>query len=277
MSDPRPSDGAGRATNRLESAGSAPTAPKTVAMASFPQRRTRVVLGIVVSLVVLTTLVLWLRTSALMRVERVTVTGIEGPQANTIRATLTEAALDMTVLDVREDALRTAVEPYPVVRGLRTRIDFPHGLTIADTSYEPLAAVQTAGGRLTAVAADGTLLRGSATRGLAIVGSGATPGGERVGDEPTLRAIGLLAAAPPALRARVARVYRAQRGLAATMENGPKLYFGGAARFGAKWDAAALVLAHGSSRGAGYVDLRVPERPVAGGLQPREPQPQPQL
>jgi cell division protein FtsQ len=262
-----------------EAAGSAPTAPKTVPMASFPRRRMRVVLRIVVSLAVLTTLALWLRTSSLVRVERVTVTGIGGDQGRTIRAALTEAARDMTVLDVREDALLTAVEPYPVVRGVRTRIDFPHRLTIAVDAYEPLAAVQTAGGRLTAVAADGTLLRGTATRGLAIVvgGGGATPGGERVGDEPTLRAIGLLAAAPPALRERVARVYRAQRGLATTMQNGPKLYFGGAGRFGAKWDAAALVLAHGSSRGASYVDLRVPERPVAGGLQPREPQSQPQL
>ena len=246
-------------------------------MASLLRRRTRVVLGVVVLLAVLTPLALWLRTSSLVRVERVTVTGMDR-QSAAIRAALTEAALDMTVLDVREDALRTAVEPYPVVRSLRTRTDFPHGLTIAVNAYEPVAALQAAaGGRLTAVAADGTLLRGSATRGLAIVGGGATPGGERAGDEPTLRAIGLLAAAPPALRARVARVYRGQRGLAATIENGPKLYFGGAARFGAKWAAAAQVLAHRSSRGARYVDLRVPERAVAGGLEPREQESKPQL
>jgi cell division protein FtsQ len=237
----------------------------------------RVVLGIVVLLVVLTPLALWLRSSSLVRVEHVTVTGIHGSQAAAIRSALTEAALDMTVLDVREDALRTAVEPYPVVRGLRTRTDFPHGLTIAVSAYEPLAAVQAAGGRLVAVAADGTLLRGSATRGLAIVGGGVAPGGERVGDASTLRVLGLLAAAPPALRTRVARVYRGPRGLAATMRNGPKLYFGGTARLDAKWEAAAQVLAQRSSRGAGYVDLRLPERPVAGGLQPRPAVPQPQL
>jgi cell division protein FtsQ len=246
-------------------------------MASFPRRRTRVVLCIAMLLVVLAPLALWLRSSSLVGVEHVTVIGIHGSQAAAIRGALTEAALDMTVLDVREDALRTAVEPYPVVRGLRTRTDFPHGLRIAVDSYEPLAAVQAPGGRLVAVAADGTLLRGSATRGLAIVGGAAPPSGEHVGDASTLRAIGLIAAAPPALRTRVARVYRGPRGLAATMQNGPKLYFGGSARLDAKWDAAAQVLAHRTSRGAGYVDLRLPERPVAGGLQPRQPISQPQL
>jgi cell division protein FtsQ len=61
------------------------------------------------------------------------------------------------------------------------------------------------------------------------------------------------------------------------MNDGPKLYFGGAARLEAKWGAAAQVLAHRSSRGASYVDLRIPERPVAGGLKPRPAEPQPQL
>ncbi|MGH2944551.1 MAG: hypothetical protein ACRDLN_17450, partial [Solirubrobacteraceae bacterium] len=76
---------------------------------------------------------------------------------------------------------------------------------------------------------------------------------------------------------RVGRVYRGPRGLAATMRSGPKLYFGGGARLDAKWVAAAEVLEHRTSRGAAYVDLRVPERPVAGGLQPRPTNTQAQL
>jgi cell division protein FtsQ len=241
-------------------------------MASFAHRRTRVVLGAAVLLAVLTPLVLWLRNSSLVGVDRVTVTGIRGPQATAIRAALTQAALDMTVLHVRDDALRTAVEPYPVVRSLRTQTDFPHGLRITVNAYEPIAALQ-AGGRLTAVAADGTVLRGAPARGLPLVRVRATPGGDRTRDARALGAIDLLATAPPALRARVARIYRGPRGLAASVQNGPRLYFGGAARFDAKWLAAAQVLAQRSSRGASYVDLRVPERPVAGGLQPRQDQP----
>jgi cell division protein FtsQ len=243
---------------------------------SFARRRTRVILAAAVVAVVLAPAGFWLRNSSLVRVEHVRVTGIEGSQAAAIRGALTAAALDMTVLDVRHDALQTAVEPYRIVRSLKTTTDFPHGLTITVNAYEPVAALKS-GGQLVPVTGDGTLLRGSATRGLAVIGVRATPGRDRVGDTATLRALRLLATAPPALRARVARVYRGQQGLAATLENGPKLYFGGTTRFVAKWAAAAEVLAHRSSRGASYVDLRVPELPVAGGLQPRVPRSQPQL
>jgi cell division protein FtsQ len=219
---------------------------------------------------------MWLRQSSLVRVEHVTVNGIDGNQARAIRSALTQAALDMTVLDVRHDALQTAVEPYPIVRSLRTITDFPHGMTITVNAYEPVAALRS-GGSLTPVAADGTILRGASTRGLAVVGVSSTPGGGQVRDAQALRAVSLLAAAPASLRARIARVYRGPRGLAATLEDGPKLYFGGTAQFRAKWGAAAAVLANGTSKGARYVDLRIPERPVAGGLKPRTLEPQPQL
>jgi cell division protein FtsQ len=246
-------------------------------MAPFARRRTRVVLGITVLLVVLAPLALWLRNSSLVRVENVTVTGIQGSQAAEIERALVAEALGMTTLHVREKALLGAVSQYPVVRSLRTETDFPHGLRIVINAYEPVAALRSSGGGETAVAGDGTLLRGSSTRALPIVGVRSTPGGDRLGRGETLGAVRLLAAAPRALRARIARVYRGPRGLAATMNDGPKLYFGGAARLEAKWGAAAQVLAHRSSRGASYVDLRIPERPVAGGLQPRPAESQPQL
>jgi cell division protein FtsQ len=242
----------------------------------FASRRTRLILGAVVLVAVLAPLGMWLRQSSLVRVEHVTVNGIDGNQARAIRSALTQAALDMTVLDVRHDALQTAVEPYPIVRSLRTTTDFPHGMTITVNAYEPVAALKS-GGSLTPVAADGTILRGASTRGLAVVGVSSTPGGGRVRHAQALRAVSLLAAAPARLRARIARVYRGPRGLAATLEDGPKLYFGGTAQFRAKWGAAAAVLASGTSKGARYVDLRIPERPVAGGLKPRTAEPQPQL
>jgi cell division protein FtsQ len=245
-------------------------------MASFARRRSRVVLGIAVLLVVLAPFALWLRDSSLFRVERVSVTGVVGAQAGEIRRALTRAGADMTTLRVRERALRSAVASYPVVRSLRTETDFPHGLRIVVNAYDPVAALQSGANR-TAVAADGTLLRGSVTRGLPLVGIRTMPGGDRLGEGEAWRAVRLLAEAPRALRGRVARVYRGPRGLAATMESGPKLYFGGATRLDAKWGAAAQVLAHPTSQGASYVDLRVPERPVAGGLRPRQPESQPQL
>ena len=50
-------------------------------MTPFARRRTRVVLGIAVLLAVLAPLALWLRTSSLVAVEQVSVTGIDGSQA----------------------------------------------------------------------------------------------------------------------------------------------------------------------------------------------------
>ncbi|HEV2785056.1 MAG TPA: FtsQ-type POTRA domain-containing protein [Solirubrobacteraceae bacterium] len=246
-------------------------------MASLHRRRTRVVLGLAVLLAVAAPLAVWLRNSSLVRVERVAVTGISGSQAEQIRRALEVEAREMTTLHVREDALLRAVTQYPVVRSLRAETDFPHGLRIVVNAHEPVAALRASGGGLTAVAGDGTLLPGSAARGLPLVGIRTTPGGGRLGRGETLGAVRLLAAAPRALRARVERVYRGPRGLAATMHSGPKLYFGGEARLDAKWGAAAQVLAHRTSRGSSYVDLRVPERPVAGGLQPRLPEAKPQL
>jgi cell division protein FtsQ len=76
-----------------------------------------------------------------------------------------------------------------------------------------------------------------------------------------------LAAAPPALRPRVRRVYLGPNGLTLPLRNGPTLYFGGSERLRAKWIAAATVLADPTSTGATYVDVRLPERPAAGGLE----------
>jgi len=246
-------------------------------MASFARRRTRVVLGVALLLVVLAPFALWLRDSSLVRVQRVSVHGVVGPEAKQIRRALRDEGMDMTTLNVREDALLSAVGQYPVVRSVRTETDFPHGLRIVVNAYEPVAALRAAGGGVTAVAADGTLLRGTITRDLPIVGVRSTPAGDRLGRGQTLAAIRLLAAAPRALRSRVDRVYHGPRGLATTMADGPKLYFGDSARLDAKWGAAALVLAQRTSRAASYVDLRVPERPVAGGMQPRPENPESQL
>jgi hypothetical protein len=50
------------------------------------------------------------------------------------------------------------------------------------------------------------------------------------------------------------------------MRRGPDLIMGSAERLPAKWTAAARVLSSPSAKGATYIDLRLPERPAAGGL-----------
>jgi cell division protein FtsQ len=239
-------------------------------MSSFASRRLRAVLVAAVLLTALVALGLWLRGSSLVQVNEVAISGLHGRQAAEIRAALTDAALDMTTLRVDDGALRDAVATYPVVRSLRTTTDFPHKLRITVNAYEPVAALQrSSGSDRTAVAFDGTLLRGSSVKGLPAIGVKTMSGGARVTDEATLHAIAVVSAAPAVLRKRVERVYRDSHGLAATVDGGPKLYFGGGERLRAKWLAAAAVLAASGTQGASYVDLRIPEKPVAGGYQPR--------
>jgi cell division protein FtsQ len=209
---------------------------------------------------------LWLRDSSLVAVRQVDVTGLSGSEAPRVRAALQEAARDMTTLHVRSKQLRTAVAPYPAVMSIEAHADFPHRLRVVVHEHVAVGAL-TAGNDRVAVAADGTVLRGSATQGLPLIAVGAAPAGGAVSDRRAQRAIALLAAAPAALRAKVQRVYAGPRGLTAPLVDGPVLYFGGPERLRAKWTAAARVLADRSSAGATYLDLRLPERPAAGGLE----------
>ena len=206
----------------------------------------------------------WLRNSSLVAVRRVTIVGVSGPDAGQIRSALRAAAHDMTTLDVKTGALRTAVAPYPVVKHLHVTTDFPHGLRIAVAEQVPVAMV-SAGGAQTAVSADGTLLRdGGVTGALPTIAVDVAPGGTHVSGA-AMAEVRLLAAAPYELVAKVSQVSRdATHGLIAQLRNGPKLYFGGANQLGAKWASAAAVLASAGSAGADYIDVTVASRPAAG-------------
>jgi cell division protein FtsQ len=208
----------------------------------------------------------WLRDSRLVAVERVTVTGVSGPDAARVRDALESAATDMTTMHVRRDELRTAVDPFPAVLDVRTDADFPHGLRIAVRERNAVGTV-VAGEQRVPVAADGTLMRTTTSAGLPEIAAKALPGGSHATDPAVRRAVAVLSAAPPALRGRVRRVYVGARGWTLPLRAGPTLYFGGSERLAAKWVAAATVLADRTSAGATYLDLRLPERPAAGGLE----------
>jgi cell division protein FtsQ len=218
---------------------------------------------------------MWFRDSSFVAVDQVTITGAEGSQAEEIRAALRGAAEDMTTLHVREDALRAAVRQYPSVASVSASADLPDRLRIVVRSRTPVAVLDT-GQRRVAVASDGTVLTGSSTEGLPRVKVGAPPAGQRVrGDGPTAL-VALLAAAPSPLRARAERAFLGPDGLTVVLRDGPRLRFGRGDRLAAKWAAAARVLADEQARGAAYLDLRLPERPAAGGLAPVAEQADPQ-
>jgi cell division protein FtsQ len=201
---------------------------------------------------------LWLRNSSLVAVRQVTIAGVSGPDAGQIRSALTGAARGMTTLNVKMGALRTAVEPYPVVKHLDVSTSFPHGMRIQVAEKVPVAEI-SAGGRQVAVSADGTLLHDAAnTAPLPTISVSVYPGGNHV-DGAVRPEIRLLAAAPYSLLAQVAQVVTdSTHGLVAELRNGPKVYFGDATNLGAKWASAAAVLASSSS------DVTDASRPAAG-------------
>ena len=206
----------------------------------------------------------WLRNSSLVAVQRVTIVGVSGRDADGIRAALSSAAHNMTTLDVKMAALRTAVAPYPVVKHLHVSTSFPHAMRI-DVSEQVPVAIVSAGGVQVAVASDGTLLRGASVPGsLPTIALSASPGGTHVRGS-TLDVVRLLAAAPYQLLAKVSQASDGgAHGLEAQLRNGPKVYFGSQDDLAAKWAAAAAVLADSGSSGADYIDVTVASRPAAG-------------
>jgi cell division protein FtsQ len=208
---------------------------------------------------------LWLRDSPLVAVHKVTITGVSGPDAAQIRSALDASGKSMTTLDVQMGHLRTAVAPFPVVKALHVSTDFPHGLRIAVVEQVPVAVVVAPGRRIN-VSADGTLLHdATASSPLPAIDVSVAPGGTHLTGPPRQQ-VALLAAAPYPLLAKIGQVSTsASHGLIAELRDGPVVYFGAAHRLGAKWNAAAQVLADTGSDGAAYIDVTDPARPVAGG------------
>lgn len=203
------------------------------------------------------------RDSALLRVQDVRISGLTGDDAPAVRRALTTAARGMTTLQLDEGALRDAVAKFPTVREVRVERDLPRAVRIEVVQRGAVASV---GG--IAVAADGRVLRGVPARGLPTVQGATPPAGRTVADPRVAGLVAVLGAAPDALRARTTLARLSDRGPAMELRDGPVLLFGDTRRARAKWLAATAVLAHPRAAGAGYLDLRLPERPAAGAPEP---------
>jgi cell division protein FtsQ len=210
---------------------------------------------------------MWLRDSSLVTADQVTVTGATGTERADIVAALERTGTEMTTLHVDRDRLLRAVAVYPQVKDLKVTAHPLHRLDIQVIERPPVAALEV-GGTRTAVAADGTVLRGrvSAT-GLPTVGVSSLPAtGVVSGTGQAADALRVLAAAPEALRKLISSVSERNGQLTAQLRNGPQIMLGTTDRPRAKWTAAARVLSDSSSDGATYIDVRLPERPAAGGF-----------
>ncbi len=229
--------------------------------------------GLLIALAILAVLGsawLFVRDSSLVRVKEVYIVGVSSSQERQIKAALQGAALDMTTLNLDVERLKMAVERYPSVSDIRAETDFPHALTIEVVERAPVAVVDL-GGRLVPVGAGGLLMRGvPADENLPTLRARRITADSRLGDERALASLSVLVAAPVPLRERVERTWWGPRGLTLDLRSGPDLVFGSARQVRTKWAAAARVLSEPSAAGATYLDVRVPERVGAGGLQPVE-------
>lgn len=237
------------------------------ALALSPRVRRRVGIALLLAVMLFSVYRLWFRDSSFVSVQHVTVSGLTTADAPRIRTALVAAAHDMTTLDVQQSALNSAVAGFPVVKGVVAQASFPHTLKIRVIEERPVAVLLVGGERLL-LSADGTVLRGVTTgHPLALIrSSGSVPQSTLPQGEP-LSALRVVAAAPHVLVGRISAVRVGKlRGLFASLRNGPQIFFGDDSRLDAKWAAAVAVLANSSSKGASYVDVRLPERPVAGGV-----------
>lgn len=237
------------------------------ALAPSPRARRRFVIAALVTAVLGAGYMLWLRDSGLVAVKEVEVTGLTGRDADRVRTALDGAARGMTTLHVDRDALEAAAAPFPVVRAIEVETDFPSGLRVTVIEQRPVA-VLVSGERRIPVAGDGSVLSGLPTEGslpeihtaVAIPAAQLEPGATR-------DAARVAGGAPGVLVTRLDQVEREEsRGLVVSVEDGPELIFGTAERLTAKWAAAVRVLADPDAAGAEYLDLRLPDRPAAGGL-----------
>lgn len=208
----------------------------------------------------------WYRGSSFVKVHRVTVTGLSGPDVPQIRTALTDAALTMTTLDMRITTLESAVSQYPYVQAITVSHQGAHAVTIHVSEQVPVALV-VAGGRAQTVDAQGQILRQATlpTGVLPRVSLRVAPAGGRVRGAGPMAVLAVLGAAPYRLLAHISNATSSSaHGVIVQLRHGPQLYFGPTDSLRRKWRAVVAVLQNAESAGAGYIDVTDPSQPAAG-------------
>ena len=187
----------------------------------------------------------WFRDSSFVLVEKVTVEGMEGPEAEAVTAALTRAGSEMTTLNVDEGELASAISRYPTGASVHADADFPHGLTVEVQSRPPVVSL-TDGGPPVAAAADGTLLRGveGASEGVPTVSVDELPASGKLSGE-SLDLAQVAGSAPAPLRPLIDDISHAGPGvIKIELEGGIPVDFGDANQADEKWAAISAVLAN---------------------------------
>jgi len=242
-------------------------APWGRALKPSPRLQRRVMTLLAASAVFAAAYMLYLRDSGLVAVKQVTVTGLTGEAANEVRAALDRVARDSTTLHVDRAAIEQVAARFPAIESVVITPDFPNSMGIRVIEHRP-AALLALGERKVAVAGDGSVLTDLDVKGSlpTIAIEGGFPA-RALEPGPALDAVRVAGGAPAVITARLEKIGRERgRGVVVHVKDGPELVFGDASRIAAKWGAALRVLADRDAAGAEYVDVRIPERPAAGGL-----------
>ena len=196
----------------------------------------------------------------------VKVEGVSSADSDKITAALTHAAKGMTTLHFDTGRLTSAVSGFTSVAAVSADTSFPHGVTIHVTERRP-ALVLGDGDHRVPVAADGSLLTGLDVDGstLPVIHMDSVPTAPKLSGN-ALEEVRTVAAAPAPFRPLIENIDMSHDyGVVVTLRQGIDVRFGTASGAGAKWAAAAAILADPDVTSAGYVDVRVPQRPAIGG------------
>jgi len=208
---------------------------------------------------------LWFRSSSLVAIRHVSITGVSGPHAGQIYMALHRSAAGMTTLDFNVSRLRASVSRFPEVHSVIAATSFPHGLEIQVDEQRPIGVVVASGSSIV-IASDGTLMRGEPARApLPVIPLAAPPRGTTLAGTGAIGLLRLLQAAPWQLVPHIRLVsHTTAHGIVASLRHGPSIYFGDSGELEAKWLAAVAVLSASGAAGSSYVDVTDPQHPAAG-------------
>jgi cell division protein FtsQ len=227
--------------------------------------RRRLIVAGVIAIALYGAYMLWFRNLSWFAVHDVSVKGATTNERQ-IKSAIERVAGDMTTLHLKDGELRDAVAQFPTIASLGATTSFPHGLQVTVTERLPVAIAHS-GGQAVAVSADGYLLRGLSfdSKDLPKIEGAGAHGARLQGDAAAQAAI--LGAAPRQLRDRLtASSWDEQRGgVVVDLRGAPELRFGDGSRAADKWAAAVAVLSSPERGSPSYLDVSVPDRPVAGG------------
>lgn len=208
----------------------------------------------------------WFRSSELVRVQHVTVTGISIKDGQRLSAALTNAALGSSVLDVPVRKLEAVASPWKSVKRIEASADSFHDLKLKVVEYKPVAVYVGPDHRPVAVTADGELLEGfPLDRPLPVFSVAKSVAGSKLSSPDQQALLAVYRGAPPELVGRITQARSSPRdGVVVSVAGSADIVFGDPGQIQQKWASAVRVLADPAASGATYVDVRLPDRPAAG-------------